>query len=253
VLLLLVFPAVTVLNWDAISSGDTALKDGKAQWNVLLVVNCGGWGNVPLEESPDIFPIVKGVAGYLDSCGLRPGVAVYQRAVPEDLSAHCPVIKGQISVLGEMLGFHRQRVNRFVQEIESVARRYPEQKFILIGLSNGATFANQTVEAFSPAVVSQVFSIEIGIPFWRRVVMTENNLILTNGGADPLWRGAVEELFTSLLKGLKDFFWRQIGGAGGSFEEVWHIHGHDYRWEKVAPAVRVFIDRRIVGSASESP
>ncbi len=214
--------------------------------DVALIVNCGGWGNVPLERSRDIFPTVKGIVDYLDSCGLKTGVVIYQRAPAPQPDARRPGLQVQVSALTEMLGFHRSRARQLAEAIENVARNHPGLKFIILGLSNGATFTNQTMELIAPAIQHRVFSIEMGMPFWRAVLVTENNLILTNEGADPLWNGEVEELFASLLRGLKDFICWQVAGKGGVFEEAWHIPGHDYRWERIKPVVSDFLRRRVV-------
>ncbi len=212
--------------------------------DIVIVPNFGGWGNVPLSQARDLEPIITGVQQYLDSCGWRTIVAPYRRAPA--VFPQVPECRVQLGVITEMLGLHHTRARRFVNVLEAVARQNPKVKFLLIGLSNGATFVDKTVELMSSRFDRQVAAVAIGIPFWSSICMSDNIIHLDNGGGDPLTQGQVEELVGATVAGLFLQFTDLISGRKTRFEDVWQIPDHFYRWEEMRLAVVNFINHWLV-------
>ncbi len=209
---------------------------------VVIVVNSGGWGNIPIERCPEVLPIVKGIADYLDSCGWRVVVVPFSRA-PVDSPATTPSPITQLITVAEMFSIHHSRARALVREIESLVQRNPDLRFVLLGISNGAVFVDQATGLLSPLADSRVVAIEIGPPSWHGRYKAENILQLDNEGQDPLTQGKFEEVFASLLGGFMKFAFNLFTGNPTRFEEIWHIPGHDYPWEAIRHKVCLFLSQ----------
>ncbi len=220
------------------------LKNKKIESDVAIVVNFGGWGNVPMHLAADLKPTVDGIRYYLESRGLRTMVLIYRRARPDVRDQIS--FESQVAVITELLGLHQTRARRFAAEVETVAAANLQTKFILIGLSNGGGFVDNTMALLSPKLRKQIVGVTIGVPFWRGVCEDSSILhIANNSGTDPLASGEVEELLASLITGFFNLVWQRIKGKELRFQEVWHIQGHNYEWQSIKPVVSEFLDWRL--------
>lgn len=145
-----------------------------------------------------------------------------------------------------MFGFHHTASRQFARKMESLAASNPEVHFILVGISNGAAFVDQTMQFISPAIGNQVIAIEVGVPFWRGVYKSENILRFDNKGDDPLTRGELEILIASAVKGAFNLFREFTAGRRKRWTQVWGIPEHGYSWKRIGPAVRAFLNRHII-------
>lgn len=220
--------------------------------DVIIITNRGGWGNFPLEKSPDILPVVKGIQDYLLQVGLSSIIINYHRAPVDPFSPGTDCLT-RLKTIAEMLDLHHSQARCLVHQIESLAGMNSQLKFILIGISNGALFANQVMELLPAQLAKRTFSIELGPPFWHRQLRGKNNLILDNEGTDPLTTGEVETILASFLGGLGTFFTRWLLGKNSRLEECWHIPYHDYPWEKVQSTVTDFLRRQVITRTAVNP
>ncbi len=221
------------------------MDTGRIKVNVVIVANLGGWGNVALEKSDDILPTIQAVQAYFETCGLSSKVVIYRRA-PAKPPATTPKSDVEWRILTEMFGFHHTGSRQFAKKMESLATNNPEVQFILIGISNGATFIDQTMQFISPAIANQVIAIEVGVPFWRGIYNSENILRFDNEGADPLTRGEMDILVATLVKGAFNLFRKFLAGRSARWNQVWQIPEHGYSWERIGPTVRAFLNRHLI-------
>jgi hypothetical protein len=220
------------------------LNQGPINADIVIVPNFGGWGNVPLNQAIDLEPVISGVQQYLESLGLQTIVAPYRRVpaiFPEE-----PDFDIKLAVITEMLGLHHTRARHFARILETLALENSNTKFLLLGLSNGAGFIDNTMEYIAPVVEDRVAAVAIGIPFWHSRYVNDNIIHLDNGGNDPVTQGKVEDLFGEALRTIFLKFYNLVNGRAPKWEEGWRISGHEYKWEEIRPVVIHFINHRLL-------
>lgn len=204
---------------------------------MLVIVNLGGWGRVPVEAARDISPVLQEIQQRLRVRGLKTAQTVFRRGETG--------LFGDLSVLSEAVGFHHTWARRLALDLCQLRQARPGLSILLVGLSNGATFVDQVMDQLEPGDDYRIHAIEIAPPFWRSTVDRTNVLRLDNDGLDPLPAGELGILFGASLAGVFRYGLERLRGRVPRFEEVFHVPGHDYYWPSVEAGISAFLDRQL--------
>ncbi|MFA5086463.1 MAG: hypothetical protein WC468_02665 [Candidatus Paceibacterota bacterium] len=200
--------------------------------DVVIVFNSGGWGTVPLDRAFDINPVIDETKKLIEEGDHKVSVVQYFRT--ED------TFFAKISAIREVFFNFPDSSKAFAGRIKEFREKNPGDKVIMAGLSNGASFVSAAMGEFKD---ENVFAIEMGAPFWKKNVESENILSLNNQ-ADILANGKLGELLWSVVKA--PFVWAgsNLSGKWMSFGEAVHIDGHDYYWPALKGELAEFIEKR---------
>ena len=200
--------------------------------DVIIVFNSGGWGTVPLDRAFDINPIINETKKMIESEDYKVSIVQYFRT-EETFFA-------KISALREVFFNFPDSSKVFSKRIKEFLENNPGDNVIMAGLSNWAAFVDA---AMADLESENVFAIELGAPFWKKNVKSENILSLNNQ-ADILANGKLGELLISLIKA--PFVWAgsNLSGERMSFGTAVHLYGHDYYWPEVKSELADFIEAR---------
>jgi len=204
--------------------------------NIVVIFNSGGWGDTPPEEANDLAPIIDGIQKTLSDLGYNSIVVPYTRTKESFL--------GRVEGIKETLGLFPNQSQKLANEIEVFIKNHPENKIIMAGLSNGAIFVNRTMMKISENQRNSVFAVEVGTPFWEKVLDSDNVLLLNNKGKDALSNMDLKILIPALLKSPYRWFSAQILREELSFSQALYLPGHYYGWDSVAPEVKSFLENR---------
>lgn len=200
--------------------------------DVVIVFNSGGWGTVPLDKAFDINPVIDETRKLIEESDHRVSVVQYFRT--ED------TFFAKISAVREVFFNFPDSSKVFAERIREFREKNPEDKVIMAGLSNGAAFVDA---AMSEIKDDKVFAIELGAPFWKKNVKSDNILSLNNQ-ADILANGKLGELLWSVMKAPFVWLGSNLSGKWMSFGTAVHIDGHDYPWLAVKSELSDFIEAR---------
>lgn len=200
--------------------------------DVVIVFNSGGWGTVPLDRAFDINPVIDETKKLIEEGNHRVSVVQYFRTDDNFFS--------RISALREVFFNFPDSSKVFAERIRGFREKNPEDKVVMAGLSNGAAFVSAAMAELED---ENVFAIELGAPFWKKNVESDNVLSLNNQ-ADILANGKLGELLWSVIKA--PFVWASsnLSGRRISFGEAVHVDGHDYYWPSVKAELTEFIETR---------
>ncbi len=207
-----------------------------AQSDVIIIFNAGGWGNTPFEKAEDFAPIVEGIQKTLGEWGYNSIVIPYNRTKDS--------FTGKVTGVREFLNSFDVSSENLAESIETLKTKLPDKKIIMAGLSNGATFVDETYEKISGGIKESVYAISIGAPFWADEVDSDNILQL-KGNSDSLARGDISALVISALKAPFKWLSAKLSGYNLSFAQIVHAAGHDYSWSspEVNSQIVAFLER----------
>ncbi|MDP2664075.1 MAG: hypothetical protein Q8P08_01410 [bacterium] len=193
--------------------------------DVIIIFNSGGWGYTPLKEAKDLAFIVKGVEETLNNWKYSTIVVPYNRTKDS--------LVGEITGLKELLNSFKNSSRDLAGRIETIVNRFPDKNIIVVGLSNGAAFVNETYGKISENIKKSVYAVAIGTPFWIRLQKSDNVLQL-NSEKDTLVRGKIGSLLWALIK--------------TPFIGVFLATGHEYLWSSpgVKPQIVAFLEEKFV-------
>jgi hypothetical protein len=202
--------------------------------HVVIMAHIGGWGNVPMEETDDIIPTIEGVKKHLRSRGISSVVVPHYRAQGGLL--------GKLLTVSELFELHHSDADRLCREVERFLWRHPQQRLVMVGLSNGAAFADEVMERLPDTVLNRVCAIEVGAPFLNPSDAGESVLRLDNHGEDPVAAGDYWVLLRVrmgvLVKGVYTWLTGREHPRTGAF-----VAEHEYSWPSVREEVAGFLDR----------
>lgn len=206
--------------------------------DVIIIFNSGGWGNTPLQEARDFSPIIEGIQSALNDWGYNSMVIPYKRTENTFL--------GEITGAKDFLNSFDLSSEIFAEDIEFLAKSFPNKTIIITGLSSGGAFATKTYEKVSAQVKNSVFVITAGTPFWIKSPESENILQLNNIGKDSLAKGEIKTLFLSLFKSPFKWVLAKVSGENLSLSRITNqFIGHTYDWNTVAPEITPFLENKI--------
>ena len=205
---------------------------------IVIIFNSGGWGDTLPEEAADFTPIINGIQKTLNDLGYNSIVVPYTRTKDSFL--------GRVEGVKEILSLFPKQSQKLANEIEVFIKSHPENKIIMAGLSNGATFVNRTMMKVSENRRNSVFAVEVGTPFWEKVLDFDNILLLNNKGKDALSKMDLRILIPALLKSPYKWLSAQVLREELSFSQALYLPGHYYGWDSVSPEVKFFLESRFV-------
>jgi hypothetical protein len=201
---------------------------------VTLMANIGGWGNVPITEADDIIPIIDGIREHLRARGVSSILVPFYRSRGGFV--------GKLRTMSEMFALHHSDASRLSREIDRFLSRHPEQRVIMVGLSNGAAFEDEVMQRLSETAQGRVCAIEVGPPFLSPSDAGESVLRLDNQDQDPVVTGEYWILMRVRIEGLfRDVYTWMTGREHrktGAF-----VAEHEYSWPGVHQEVVGFLDR----------
>ncbi len=202
--------------------------------DVIIIYNSGGWGNTPLEKAEDFAPIIEGIQQTFNKWGYESVVVPYIRTKND--------LFGKITGIREFFNFFKYSSNDLADKIETLSRIFPDKKIIIAGLSAGGAFVNETMEKISGEVRDSVYAITTGVPFWEKTLISKNILRLDNKGGDPLAKGEIKTLLSSLFKAPFKWVMAKISGEDLTFSKALQIPGHEYKWDELRPEITSFLE-----------
>ena len=196
----------------------------------LLVHNPGGWGGTPLEHCMRWErSILEGVSDTMDRLGYSWLLIQYFRS-GNSWRAHMWDIKDQAYFFFKGKTF---KAEVMAAELEFIIRHLSSLKVIMIGISQGAAFGNAVMQRLNG--LCQVYSIELGMPFFHRSrrVVTERTLAADSNGLMP--DALMEWDIITMVKtfAAAPFRWLKyrLQGKPVKFTNCINIPGHDYNWD----------------------
>jgi hypothetical protein len=201
--------------------------------DVVIVFNSGGWGTVPFDQAFDFNPIINETKKLIEGKNYKVSIVQYYRT-KENFFA-------KLASLREILFNFPDSSKLFANRIDEFLEKNPDDKIVMAGLSNGASFIDAAMEDLKDKK-ENVWAIELGAPFWKKNIKSEN-IISFNNQADILANGKLGQIIFSLIK--TPFVWgyNNISGNRISMTQAMHVDGHDYYWSQVKNDLMAFVDR----------
>jgi len=142
-----------------------------------LVIFCepGGWGKKPMETDVQAHSWLHGIESVLTGLG-------YNYTEVEDIRTE-KNLPGTLYELKEQLTHYPDKGKELAAKIDFLTQNIIGLKVIITGQSNGAGFAGEVTNRLQAN--PNVFSIQVGIPFWHRVLRNSRSLIINENGIGP--------------------------------------------------------------------
>ena len=140
--------------------------------DVVIIFNSGGWGWTPIEEIPDGQVFVTGIESELAALGYSSLLLNHFRTA-ETLNG----------CLGELIlatGLYPSKARDLAARVEFLTKHIPGISVILAGQSNGAGICESVMRILEDN--QQVYSIQLGPPFWNDTIELDRSLILRSNG-----------------------------------------------------------------------
>ncbi|HNY36281.1 MAG TPA: hypothetical protein PLD14_01245 [Candidatus Pacearchaeota archaeon] len=230
---------VSVLWFDLVflkHNGDTfekeLMKAGETS-DVVIVFNSGGWGTVPFDQAFDFNPIINETKELIESKNYKVSIVQYYRTQQNFFA--------KVASLKETLFNFPDSSRVFSDRIDEFLEKNPNDKVIIAGLSNGASFIDSAMEDLKDKK-DNVWAIELGAPFWKKNTKSEN-IISLNNQADILANGKLGQIIISLIKTPFIWIYNNISGNHISLTQAMHVRGHDYYWQEVKDDITSFVNK----------
>ncbi len=187
--------------------------------DVVIFLNSGGWGWAPVKDSPDWRSIIDGIESELASSGYTSLVLDHKR------TAH--TLNGCISEFMLAADLYPIKAKDLAARVEFLTNHIPGIKVILVGESNGAAICESAMRILKEN--NQVYSIEVGPPFWNKGSSSDRALLIRSNGLvpDSFSHGDIVTIIRSNLEAL---FGISQDNPGNILLYI-GAPGHDYSWE----------------------
>lgn len=205
--------------------------------DVVVIFNSGGWGWSSVLDFPYGPDFVAGFESALADLGYTSLMLDHYRTGSN--------INGLVSELLFAVDKYPPKAIDLASRIEFLTRHLPGIKIIVTGMSNGASICEDVVLILRDN--QQVYSIQLGPPFWNDSTISNRALVLRSNGIvdDTFSQGDIITIIRINLEAL----------LGISQDDPGNIllyigaPGHDYRWQH--PAVRSQIINFLEGMAAK--
>jgi pimeloyl-ACP methyl ester carboxylesterase len=205
--------------------------------DVVVIFNSGGWGWSSVLDSPYGSDFVAGIESALADLGYASLMLDHYRTGNN--------INGLVSELLFAVDKYPSKAIDLASRIEFLTRHLPGIKVIVTGMSNGASICEDAMLILRDN--QQVYSIQLGPPFWNGSTISDRALVLRSNGIvdDTFSQGDIITIISINVETM----------LGISQEDPGNIllyigaPGHDYRWQH--PAVRSQIIDFLEGMASK--
>jgi hypothetical protein len=200
---------------------------------VIIVAHIGGLGYVPIQYAYDIQPTIKGIREELSAIGVSSILVPFYRTRGGSLA--------RLRTVSEMFGLHHSNAARLAGEIDRVLSRHPQQRVIMVGLSNGAVFADGVTQWLSDSARSRVCTVEVGPPLLGPSD-DKSVLRLSNQDQDPLVMGEYWTIMRTWVPGLFRLVYARLTRRELTQYDAYHFQNHDYSWPSVRQEVVSFLE-----------
>lgn len=200
--------------------------------DIVIINNSGGFGWSPIETFPHGHEFITGIDTRLNSLGYDTLWLDHYRTAK--------TLNGFVSELMLAADLYPAKAEDLAARVEFLTSHIPNIRIILTGESNGSTICGDAMQILKEN--PQVYSIQLGPPFWNNGNTSDRILILRSNGSvpDSFSQGDVITIIRSNIEAL----------LGISQEYPGHIlfyigaPGHDYSWqyEGVSSKVLEFLD-----------
>jgi hypothetical protein len=192
----------------------------------LLIHNPGGWGNRVFEQCLDWErSLVNGVSATIEKMG-------YKQLMVQHLRSGMGWGEW-LRDARDQLRFFASKAKIMAAELELITRHLDNLKVILIGVSQGAAFANAVMRQLDGH--HQVYSIELGMFFFHlsRRVVTERTLSMDSNGSEPdaAVRRDMLPVFRAYAAAPVRWAGLLLKGRPVRFTYCVNVRGHNYDWD----------------------
>ena len=187
--------------------------------DVVIIFNSGGFGWTPIEETPEGQVFVTGIESELAALGYSCLLLNHFRTAE--------TLNGYLNEFMAEAGLYPSKAKDLAARVEFLTDHIPGISIILAGQSNGAGICENVMRILEDN--QQVYSIQLGPPFWNDTIELDRSLVLRSNGVvpDSFSQG---DLFAIIRANIEALF-------GISQENPGHIllyigaPGHDYQWK----------------------
>ena len=145
-----------------------------------LAIFCipGGWGKKPLAANEEGRSWLVGIEAKLTRLG-------YEYCVIDDIRTGSGLME-YLFEFKEQLTHYPSKAEELAAKIDFLTRQITGLKVVITGQSSGAGFAGEVISHLEDT--PEVYSIQVGTPFWHRVSKASQSLVIDNNGigADAL-------------------------------------------------------------------
>jgi len=234
----LFFVAITVFIFKASTYSENAEFDEFLYSNhdedIVIIYNYGGWG-ISSENKPSlVIPMAQGLEQELKDNEHKLIVVPYKR-VRSGFWSHAVELKET------MIGFRFQSKD-LASKLTEYQKNHQDKEFILLGFSNGASFAQAVFENMPDSAKAHTSVIEVGLPFWNKEIDSERIIVLNNDNRDPIATGNVFIYLKSITRVALNLINSAARGNLSQQERIVWIPQHEYTWDLIGPPIVSFLD-----------
>lgn len=187
--------------------------------DIVMIFNSGGFGWTPVGDSAQVQSFIAGIEAELAGSGYSVLLLDYFRTTE--------TLNGALSEIMAEAGVYPSKAKDLAFRVEFLTDHIAGISVILAGQSNGSAICEGAMRILKNN--RQVYSIQLGPPFWSGSILSDRSLVLRSNGVvpDSFSQG---DMFTIIRTSLEAMF-------GISRDNPGHIllylgaPGHDYHWE----------------------
>ena len=187
--------------------------------DIVIIFNSGGFGWTPLEETPEGQDFANSIESELAALGYSSLMLNYFRTAE--------TLNGCLSEFMAEADLYPSRAKDLALRVEFLTDHIPGIKVILAGQSNGSSICERVMRILKDN--QQVYSIQLGPPFWVDTMELDRSLVLRSNGEilDSFSHG---DLITIIRANLGSIFGISEDNQGKILLYI-GAPGHDYSWD----------------------
>jgi len=201
--------------------------------DIVIIFNSGGFGWTPIEETPEWQGFATGIKSDLAALGYSSLLLNYFRT--------SETLNGCLSELMAEADLYPLKAKDLALRVEFLTSHIPGIRIILVGQSNGTGICESVMLILKDN--QQIYSIQLGPPFWNDTIELDRSLVLRSNGEipDSFSQG---DLATIIRSNLEALFGISQDNPGKILLYI-GAPGHDYSWEYegVRFQIKGFLDR----------
>jgi hypothetical protein len=194
--------------------------------DIIFIFNPGGWGWTPIDETREGESFINGISHEMDSLGYdylffnhKRTDKTFNSAVSEFMLA-ANIFPSKEKDLAARVAFLTENVSGI--------------KIVLVGISNGTLVCAGVMEILNSN--PNVFSIQMGPPFWNSYDNSNQSLVLRSNGfiSDSFSQGNFAIIISATIEtlyGIEHEYEGDLGYIGAP--------GHDYNWGYEAVSTQI--------------
>ena len=187
--------------------------------DVVVIFNPGGFGWTPIEETPEGQGFITGIESELTASGYSSLFLNHFRTAS--------TLNECLSEFMAEAGLYPSKAKDLALRVEFLTDNIPGISVILTGHSNGTSICERVMRLLKDN--RQVYSIQLGPPFWNDSIVPDRSLILRGNGATPDTFSS-GDIITIIRSNLEAIFGISQQYPGNILFYI-GAPGHDYSWE----------------------